>query len=409
MNKAQNLDADIIIVGGGHAGLTQALLLAQNDFKVICVDRDDYSKVNYQDVDGRTTAISYGSHLVMKQAGAWDDLLPQACPIKSIDILDGQSPTLLNFSSKEMESEINTDHDVFFGWIINNNVIHQTLQTSLNNHPLATHLSGITVANYIRHNDYMEVVLDDGRKLYTKLVIGADGRQSFTREWMKVGAKEWSYDQQAIVTIVTHENEHNNIAVEHFKSEGPLAILPMLSGKQGENRSALVWTQHGKNAKNMLTCDKHTFITALNSLFPDFYGDITNIEKRFSYPLNFVHAYDYIVPRMVLIADAAHGIHPIAGQGLNLGLRDVKALNDVLSAAQKQNEDIGSLKILKKYQATRRPDNMAMAIATDVLNKLFSNNILPIKIARKIGLKLVSKINPAKRFFMRQAMGSERR
>lgn len=405
MTQTQQLDADIIIVGGGHAGLTQSLLLAQSGFKVTCIDRDDYSKTNYQTKDGRTTAISYGSHLIMKQTGVWDGFLPYACPIKSIDILDNQSPTLLNFASQEMGSEIKEKDDISFGWIIDNFIIHQVLQDAIEKNSNITHISGSVVADYQNHSDYMKAILENGKEFRAKLIIGADGRQSFTREWMNVGAKEWSYNQQAIVTTVTHEQPHQNIAIEHFKSEGPLAILPMLNSEKGENRSALVWTQHGKNANSMLACDDTTFITALNNLFPKFYGEVTSIGKRFSYPLNFVHAYDYIAPRMVLIADAAHGIHPIAGQGLNLGLRDVKELNNILKKAKNNNEDIGALHVLKKYQNVRRPDNMAMAVATDFLNKLFSNNIIPLGIARKIGLKIVGRMNPAKKFFMRQAMG----
>jgi len=407
MNQ-QKFDSDIIVVGGGHAGLTQSLLLAQSGFKVICVDRDDYSKADYQLKDARTTAISYGSHILMKEAGVWGDLVENACPIKSIDILDGQSPTLLNFASKEMEEDTK-DNNVSFGWIIDNFIIHQTLQGALEKHPNAIHMSGQSVADYQDNNNHMQVMLSNERSLKTSLVIGADGRQSFTREWMNVGAKEWSYDQQAIVTIVTHQNDHQNIAVEHFRPQGPLAILPMLKNDKEENRSALVWTQHGKNTQTMLNCSEDTFVTALNTIFPSFYGQVTKIGKRASYPLNFVHAYNYIKPRMVLIADAAHGIHPIAGQGLNLGLRDVKALSDILKTAQSNHQDIGSLDVLTRYQTARRTDNMAMAIATDVLNKLFSNNIMPVKLVRKIGLKIVGKINPAKKFFMRQAMGSSQR
>ena len=385
-------DYDIIVVGGGLAGLTQTLMLAQNDFQVLCLDRDAGKAP--LDTDARTTAISYGSYLVLKETGIWEKLLPYACPIEDIRILDDASPVLLDFPIEEVEQPA-------FGWIIENRYIRQALNNAIENQKNATCLNGQTVKNFKTDDKSATVILENDKEYTAKLVIGADGRQSFTRQWMDVGTREWSYGQQAIVTIVTHENPHNNIAIEHFRTKGPFAILPMLSNEKGEHQSSIVWTEHDKKAMDY---DDKTFLAALNARFPDFYGEVTANQKRFCYPLNFSHAYSYIKPRMVLIGDAAHGIHPIAGQGLNLGFRDIKALTNILKNAQE--EDIGTIEILEQYQKARQKDNMAMAAATDLLNKTFSNGAPPLKLARKIGLKLVDRIKPAKKFFMRRAMGT---
>jgi 2-octaprenyl-6-methoxyphenol hydroxylase len=175
----------------------------------------------------------------------------------------------------------------------------------------------------------------------------------------------------------------------------------MLDNEQGEHQSSIVWTEHDDK---VMGYDDKTFLAALNARFPDFYGEVTGNQKRYCYPLNFCHAFNYIKPRMLLIGDAAHGIHPIAGQGLNLGFRDIKALTNIL--AKNKNNDIGTMDILQQYQEARQKDNMTMAAATDLLNKTFSNGAPPLKLARKIGLKLVNRIKPAKKFFMRRAMGT---
>lgn len=397
MDNTHTTDADVIIVGGGLAGLTQALLLGQNNLSVICVD-----KAPLLSTDARTTAISYGSHKVLSQAGIWDDLLPHSCPIEDIQILDGSSPVLLDFPINDVQKEMGANA---FGWIIENHVIRKALTDAIQKQKSIKYIQDTGVKKFDVQENFVLVTLDNGKSHSAKLVIGADGRQSFTREWMGVGTREWSYNQRAIVTIVQHEKPHNNIAVEHFRDEGPFAILPMLDDRDGNHRSSIVWTEHAENNARAMQYDEKTFLAALNTRFPDFYGEVFKTEKRYAYPLNFVHAYQYTAPRMVLIADAAHGIHPIAGQGLNLGLRDVAALENILKDVFNNKNDIGSGEVLNRYQKERQKDNVAMAAATDLLNKIFSNSIPPIRLARKIGLKIVNNIEPAKKFFMHQAMG----
>ncbi len=384
---------DVIVVGGGLAGMTQALLLGNAGFKTLCLDQGSIK--NQIRSDERTTAISYGSSKILAQANIWQDIIPHGCPITDIQILNGDSPVLLDFDVTNLNKDA-------LGWIVDNGLLRSIMAKALKKNKYCTHIENAKLAD-VRIDDHKAVaILETGQSIEAKLIIGADGRQSKIRALMRVAVKEWSYEQTAIIAVITHEKPHQNIAVEHFKNEGPFAILPMNDNNNGGYRSAIVWTLHGGNEKPYLENDA-LFLVAMRERFPDFYGDIISAGKRAAYPLNLIHAYHYVTPRMALIADAAHGIHPIAGQGLNLGLRDAAALCGILTTHK--NDDIGAINILQKYEVARRSDNTSMVAATDLLNKLFSNNMKSVNIMRSTGLKLIEKIAPAKKFFMKQAMG----
>ncbi len=403
MAKNRAFDADVIIVGGGPAGLGLAAILGAHGIRAACIDRDRPADTFQAAFDGRTTAISFGSRRVMEAAGAWDALSKTACPIEDIQILDSGSPVLLDFLIGDIRPETGGDA---FGWIVENRALRSALYDALRASRDARHVAPAAVTDFTRDDDGVTVHMKDGNALRAPLVIGADGRQSFTREWMGIGTRGWTYRQRAIVCTVTHDNPHNNIAIEHFRPEGPFAVLPMADDAQGRHRSSVVWSDHGNDRNSALLYDDNTFNAALNARFPAWYGTAALAEKRFSYPLGLVHAHDYVAPRMALVADAAHGIHPIAGQGLNLGLRDIALLAELLVEAKRAGRDLGGDDLLLTYQKMRRPDNMAMAAATDTLNRLFSNNIAPVRIARQIGLRAVQRMAPARRFFMKQAMGA---
>ncbi len=394
--------SDIIIIGGGLAGLIQTIALAQNGFQVLCLDQNNLGTPAPS--DERTTAISYGSHLLLQKIGIWQAVEKDSCPIHDIHITDGASPLLLKFDIGDIDDDATSPEA--FGWIVENHILKKALAKKLEDEKNATYLSDTKVTGFETAPDSIQV-LTPSQKFTARLAIGADGRNSFTREWMQVGTKEWSYNQLAIVAIATHTKPHHHIAVENFNTQGPFAILPMRDNQKGEHRSSIVWTNHKSAKRSGDTYDDETFLAALNARFPDFYGDITSFSNKAAYPLSFNHAYRYIAPRMALISDAAHGIHPIAGQGLNLGLRDVMALSDILVQAKQAGKDIGALKTLEQYQQQRFFDNTSMAVATDALNKLFSNDIFPIKPLRRLGLKLISRTKHTKRFFMKQAMGLE--
>lgn len=385
---------DVIVAGGGPAGCAMAALLGRGGLTVACIDRDDPKESVKESYDARTTAISFGSRAILEKAGAWNGLESHACAIEDIKITDSGAPTLLRFLSEDVDSEA-------FGWVIENRYLRAKLFAALD-HPNIDHIAPAAIADYAVDDDGVDVILADGKTLRAKLVIGADGRNSFTRDWMGIGTRGWKYNQRAIVCIVSHENPHNNIAVEDFRGEGPFAILPMLNDANGNHRSALVWTEHGPEKSSMLRWDDATFNAALRERFPPEYGAVKMAGPRKAFPLSLAHAHSYIGPRMALVADAAHGIHPIAGQGLNIGLRDIAALAEILKGA----DDPGDAALLQSYERARRPDNMAMAAATDALNKLFSNNSKSLRILRRAGLHAVERIPAAKRFFMRYAMGA---
>lgn len=400
-SKLGDNETNVIIVGGGHAGLTLACLLGTAQIHTIVIDNQSPSKTLSTDFDGRTTAISFGSREIMRRAEIWNTDSLEACAIEKIDILDGASQgALLEFDVHEVGKDA-------FGWIIENRILRQAMYDRINDlSDFVQLIAPASVTDFVIKDDIASVILDNGEEYTAQLIIGCDGRRSFTREWMGIDARQWSYKQRAIVCCATHENPHNNHAIEHFRSEGPFAVLPMLDDEDGNHRSSIVWTEHEPFTKTALDYPEDVFNHALTARFPDWYGKVKLAGKRYAFPLNLVHSHEYIAPRMALVAEAAHGIHPIAGQGLNMSMRDLDKISELLSNQKLHGGDFGDMSLLKNYQKARRFDNMAMAGTTDSLNRLFSNNVFPIKMARKAGLRMVSRIKPAKHFFMKQAMGS---
>ena len=398
MKKKTDHDADVIVVGGGLAGLTLAAFLGQSGVSVICIDREDPAATLKAAFDGRTTAISWGSRQILEKTGIWERLAPASCPINTIQILDGESPVLLQFAHTEVEGRT-------FGWIAENLDMRRQMLKAARALKTVLHIAPAVVSDFTVGDGSVAVHLADGRVFRAALVIGADGRNSFVREWMGIGARGWSYRQRAIVCTATHEHPHKNIAVEHFRHEGPFAILPMNDDESGHHRSSIVWTEHGPEKGSALRYDQETFDAALQARFPAWYGRVRQTGGRFSYPLGLLHAHNYIAPRMALAAEAAHAMHPIAGQGLNMGLRDIEALAELVAAACESGEDPGGEALLQTYQRRRRLDNMSMAGATDLLNRLFSNDAASLRGARRMGLRFVSRLPAAKKFFMKQAMG----
>ncbi len=399
-NHEIKTDYDVLIIGGGLAGLSLSCLLGKVEgLRVACLDRD--APETQLKADQRTTAISYGSAQILRRAGVWEALQEAGCPIDNIEILDGDSPLLLQFLSREVE-------DKSFGWIISNSHIRQTLMQKMKEHNNVDHLAPEKVEDFTVHNEYAQVHLESGQTLTASLIVGADGRGSSVRDYMDVPVRQWDYKQRAVVCFITHENPHENKAVEHFMSGGPFAILPMNDLPDGRHCSSLVFTEHKsrKEQPKLMELTDEQFHKEVASRFPESYGAVEIVDnKRMAFPLSLAHASEYIAPRMVLVADAAHGIHPIAGQGLNLGFRDLVALSKLVDAAYGAQQDIGGDALLQNYQRKRRPDNMAMVAATDALVRLFSNDMKSIKMLRQVGLKTVSRMGRAKKFFMRRAMG----
>ncbi|MCB1681409.1 MAG: UbiH/UbiF/VisC/COQ6 family ubiquinone biosynthesis hydroxylase [Alphaproteobacteria bacterium] len=388
---------DVVIIGGGLSGLALSCLLGSvRGLKTACIDRE--SPEHHLRTDSRTTAISYGSSKIFERAKIWKGLEPLGCPIRDIRILDGDTPVLLQFLSDEVEGRA-------FGWIFANADLRKAMMQKMAGLKNVSHMAPEQVLGFEEGQDHVKVMLKSGKILDAGLVVGADGRGSFVRDWLDIPVRHWDYGQRAVICNIAHEFPHENRAVENFWPEGPFAILPMNDDENGRHLSSLVFTEHGPKRRSLMRLSEEDFRQAVADKFPASYGRIELACPRQCYPLSLIHAARYIGPRMALVADAAHAIHPVAGQGLNLGYRDINELASLIEQAAVQGRDIGAPDLLQTYQRRRRPDNTAMIAVTDGLVRLFSNNILPVRILRRAGLKAVAKIPPAKRFFMENAMG----
>lgn len=386
---------DIAVVGGGLAGLTLSTLLGQQGWQVVCIDRETVQTQSDQGYDIRTTAISWGSRNLLSHGGIWDDMVKNAEAIKHIVIKDEDSPITLDFECETIDAEA-------FGWIVDNRDLRATLMRKIDGLETVTHITGQAVQSFEKNTDTVSLNLKNSDILQARLVVGADGRNSLTREIMEIGTWGRDYKQSAIVCLMEHSKPHEGRALEHFVTQGPFAVLPFTDTKNNKHRSAVVWTVEDKDAEKWMNCDDHIFNAALQARCGDLYGDVTLTGGRAAWPLNLKKAYRYTDHRMVLVAEAAHGIHPIAGQGLNMSLRDIAALIDVLKNAS----DPGDKKLLTCYQKMRMKDNVSMALATDGLNTLFGFDMAPIRAARRLGLHGVAKLPFARKFFMKQAMGA---
>jgi 2-octaprenyl-6-methoxyphenol hydroxylase len=291
------------------------------------------------------------------------------------------------------------------GWIVENRFLRPAIQGRLAACPSVELIAPDEALETSRDARRVELTLKSGRRLTSRLVASAEGRFGTMREDAGIGARAWSYNQIAIVVVARHELPHRGVAQEKFLPGGPFAILPMRDSASGEHRSSIVWTERAKLAKRLLELEPASFQAEFARRFGDFLGRVETIGPRWSFPLGLVHAERYIDERMVLVGDAAHGLHPIAGQGYNLGVRDIAALVEVLIDAKRLGLDIGAADTLERYAQWRRADNLTMVAATDLLNRLFSNDIKPLRLVRDLGLAAVNRMPPLRRFFVRHAMG----
>ena len=383
---------DVVVVGGGMVGLSLSLGLARAGVPVALVERARLSDMAAAHFDGRGSAIAAGSRRILDGLGLWDGVADQAEPILEIRVADGTSPLFLHYDHKEIG-------DGPLGWIVENAVTRRALAAAADPSSLRI-FDGTELAGCVFGEDAAVLVLADGQSVTGRLVVAADGRDSPLRDAAGIDAVRWRYPQTGIVCSVHHEVPHHGIAEEHFLPAGPFAILPMT-----ENRSSIVWTERNDLAPDILALNDEAFAEELRRRFGGFLGRIDVGPTRWSYPLSVVHSKRYIAPRLALAGDSAHAIHPIAGQGFNIGLRDVAALAEVIMDTLRLGLDPGTMAALERYERWRKPDNMMMIGVTDILNRLFSNDITPVRIARDIGLAAVDQMPPLKKVFMRHAMG----
>ncbi len=398
LDPAMTQNDDILIVGGGLNGPVLALALAKSGFGVTILDAAERDTHTDPDFDGRSYALALASCRLLAAIDIWDKIEDQAQPMREIKVSDGRagegpSPWILHFDHREMEEGP-------MGHMIEDRVLRTALQDAIDAHPAITHLTGARVTAQEVGPSGVTLTLASGDTLSGGMLVGADGRQSGTAARAGIGRKGWGYGQTAVVCAVSHEKDHGGIAHQFFMPAGPLAILPLT-----QRRSSIVWSETDARAAELMSMDDAAFLDALRPAFGSFLGEIALTGKRFSYPLGLTLADSFIAPRIALVGDAAHGVHPIAGQGLNAGLRDVAALAEVLADARRRGEDPGSAGPLGRYQQWRRFDTTTLAIATDTFNRLFSNNNPALRLVRDIGMAAVNSVPGLRTTFMREAAG----
>ncbi|NVO22541.1 FAD-dependent monooxygenase [Donghicola mangrovi] len=390
--------SDILIVGGGLAGPSLALALAQQGLTVTIIDALPAETRADGGFDGRSYALSLASHRLLRALGLWGDLADKAQPMLEIKVTDGRAgegpaPFWMHFDHAEIEEGP-------MGYMVEDRHLRPVLLAAMAAEPNITQISGRAATDQAVDSTGVTVTLDNGDTLRTRLLVGADGRRSGVQARAGIKRSGWDYNQTALVCAIEHELAHNGIAHQFFMPPGPLAILPLKG-----NVSSIVWSERTDQAAAINALDDASYIEVLRPRFGDFLGEIRLAGKRFTYPLNITIANSFVAERVALIGDAAHGVHPIAGQGLNAGLKDVGALAEVLIDAQRRGEDIASPFVLDRYQEWRRFDATSMALAMDAFNKLFSNDNPLLRIGRDLGMGVVNALPRLRRTFIREAAG----
>ncbi len=388
-----DLRVEVLVVGGGLNGLPLAIALASAGLEVAVLEKEKPTISTSEVFDGRVSAIAYASRNLFKSIGVWDHV-PEAQPMLDIRITDGPSKLFLHYDHRQLGDEP-------FGHMVQNRHLRVALLKRANELESLTLLAPCGYSEINRDPSGVSATLTDGRHVKAQLVVAADGRFSNLRKLAGIGTVGWSYDQAGIVCTVEHEFSHQGIAQERFLNPGPFAILPMTG-----NRSSLVWTEQTDTAAKIMHLDEDAFQAAMARRFGEYLGALKVVGPRWSYPLALHQADDYIAERMALIGDAAHGMHPIAGQGLNLGLRDVAALAEIIIDAARLGVDPGTTGNLEKYQQWRRFDSVMLLAITDGLNRLFTTDVDAVRMARDVGLAAVNKMPRLKGFFMEHARGT---
>ena len=384
-------DFDIIIIGAGLVGLSAALACAYKGASICLLDAATPEKTD----DGRASAIAASSYTMLEHLGAAEALKGQVQPITDMLIADGAvgdvSPLTLHFDSAEVDGPT--------GYMVENNILRRALLNLVQKNEAIEFLAPIDIKDTSRTVKTATVTLGDTTELTASLLVAADGRNSGLRQKADIDVQRFAYEQKAIVTTFEHELPHDGVAHQIFFAGGPLALLPLT-----DNRSSIVWSDTARAVDAAMALGDMAFTAELARRIGGFLGEIKLCAPRQTFPLSLQMAERYTGNRLVLVGDAAHAIHPIAGQGLNMGLRDAAALADVVAESRSVGLDLGGSAI-EAYEAWRNFDNKMLGASTDVLNRLFSNNIMPIRHARRLGLAAVNRSKTAQKFFMKEAAG----
>ena len=391
-------DCDIAIVGGGLNGPALALAAAQVGLRVIVLDATSHKPRKNAKFDGRAYALALASKRLLAAVGVWENVTQDAEPMLNIRVSDGHagvgaSPFFMDFDHAELEEGP-------MGYMVEDRHLRYALQAAMQTSPLIEYRLATRVTGQSTGPEGVTLSLANNQKITTRLLVGADGRQSGTAARAGITYTGWQYSQTALVCAVEHDRPHGGVAHQFFMPAGPMAVLPLSA-----RRSTVVWSEKTDSATVIKTLDDAAFLDVLRPRFGDFLGDIALTGGRFSYPLGMMIAKNYIAPNVALIGDAAHGVHPIAGQGLNAGLRDVAALIQVLSEAKQRGEDFASQPVLARYQLWRRFDATALAVATDGFNRLFSNDNPILRLGRDLGMGMLNAMPKVRRGILREAAG----
>ncbi|WP_428928789.1 UbiH/UbiF/VisC/COQ6 family ubiquinone biosynthesis hydroxylase [Marinibacterium sp. SX1] len=393
-----NTDYDVLIVGGGLTGPALALALAQCGLRSVVIDAVAADALGEPGFDGRSYALALASQRLLSALGVWPAVAGEAQPILDIAVSDGQvgqgpGPFGLAFDHAEIE-------DGPMGYMVEDRHLRPALLAAMEAEPRVNLMTGARVTGQSVEPGRAMVELADGRQLSGRLLVGSDGRRSGTAQRAGIGRLQWRYGQTALVCALSHDRPHDGVARQIFLPQGPLAILPLKG-----NRCSIVWSEETALAARIQAMPPEDYLTALAPRFGDVLGGLSLAGKRFTYPLDLTLARRMVDDRLALVGDAAHGVHPIAGQGLNAGLRDVGALAEVLAMACRRGEDPGAADVLDRYAQWRRADTVSLALATDVFNRLFSNDNALLRLGRGLGMGLVGALPSLRRGLIREAAG----
>ena len=391
-------DFDIIVIGGGINGQVMSLAAAHAGFSVALIDQNKFVENSLREFDGRAYAIAFSSVQMMKNLNFWKTIEETAQPILNIKVSHGTiergpASATLQFNNADIEESP-------MAQMLEDRFLRQCLNIEIKKNALITLIEQRKVIDLIDFKQHKNLILDNNLELQASLIVASDGIDSPSAK--KIGIKKtgWKYQQLGLVCAIEHEYSSNNTAYQYFLPEGPLAILPIKN-----NTASIVWTENIQNALTISEMNDAEYLSVLRHRFGDFLGQLKLTGRRISFPLQLSISEKYVSDRFAVIGDAAHGYHPIAGQGLNAGMRDIAALLDVISSARERGEDFSSINVLNRYQEWRRFDNQTLGFATDNLNKIFSSYNPLFGSLKNLGMKAVEKSNYAKRAFMRQAAG----
>ncbi|MBB4065300.1 ubiquinone biosynthesis hydroxylase [Gellertiella hungarica] len=387
---------DVLVIGGGYVGLSVAVAVKQAA-PHLSVEVYEAAPEDAWKRDNRASAIIAAASRLLTVLGAWADIAPEAEPIRRMVVTDSRvgdpvRPVFLTFDGDVQEGQP-------FAHMVPNVAMVGALRSVAERLGVPVH-HRMTASGFVNEGASMRVTRSDGEDVRTRLLVACDGVRSKLRDMAGIKTVRWDYGQSGIVTTVEHERPHEGTAEEHFLPAGPFATLPLKG-----NRSSLVWTERTEDANRLVESDDLIFEDELERRFGQKLGRLKVVGDKRAFPLGLTLARDFVAPRFALAGDAAHGIHPISGQGLNLGFKDVAALAETIVEADRLGLDIGALNVLERYQAWRRFDTFRMGVTTDVLNRLFSNDIGPIRIARDFGLGLVERMPKLKSYFIGEAAG----